>query len=124
MSRIEFSVDPAEGSTKIIESIPMQDIIFEKFSVFEIEPARGETADSAFYDITSDTFPASSWQPVTMLQQVIRFTPASENTISKTENFSKIMSAMRRKRGHREASWFLCSSTMSRFRSGSVDSKR
>jgi len=66
-SRIEFSIDTAEGFTKILESIPVRDVIFEKFSAFEIEPDRGEVADSALYDIASDTFPASAWQPVTLL---------------------------------------------------------
>jgi hypothetical protein len=83
VSRIEFSVDPGEGTANILESIPMRDIIFEKFSAFEIEPASGEIADSALYDIASDTFPASAWQPISVVQPVIRFTPSSDDTISK-----------------------------------------
>jgi hypothetical protein len=82
-SRIEFSIDTAEGFTKILESIPVRDVIFDKFSAFEIEPDRGEIADSALYDIASDKFPTSAWQPLTLLQSVIRFTPVSDYAISK-----------------------------------------
>lgn len=82
-SRIEFTINTAEGFTKILESIPVREVIFEKFSAFEIEPDHGEVADSALYDIASDTFPASAWQPVTLLQPVIRFAPVSDQVISK-----------------------------------------
>jgi len=83
VSRMEFSIDAAEGPTKILESIPMQEAVFEKFSTFEIEPDRAEVADPALYDIGSDAFRASAWQSVTLLQPVVRFTTVSEYTISK-----------------------------------------
>jgi hypothetical protein len=83
VSRIEFSVDTAESTTKILDSMPLRDIVFEKFSAFEIEPARGEIADSELYDIASDTFPASAWQPIPVRNQVIRFMPDSDDVISK-----------------------------------------
>ena len=66
VSRISFTVAGTTWYRRIVNSTPFISVTFENFSLVRFRPTRLHVADPSRYELTTDRYPESAWQPVRM----------------------------------------------------------